>query len=349
MSDIKSIKQRFGIIGVSPLLDRALEKAVRVAPTDISVLVTGESGVGKEAIPKIIHGLSHRKHAPYIAVNCGAIPEGTIDSELFGHEKGAFTGATGARKGYFEEADGGTIFLDEVGELPMPSQVRLLRVLETGEFIRVGASRANKIDVRVVGATNVGMLEAIKNGKFREDLYYRLNTVEINLPPLRERPADIHLLFRKFASDFANKYHLPPVRLDDEAVRLLEQYRWPGNIRQLRNLAEQMSVIETSRLVGKEVLKAYLPQVDASNLPALANTRLSDDNVSNADFAKEREALYKLLFEMRAEINALKNAVASGEGIYEGMQREYPKITGEYSPSDGAVTFVNREQYEDFN
>jgi transcriptional regulator with PAS, ATPase and Fis domain len=349
MSDIKSIKQRFGIIGVSPLLDRALEKAVRVAPTDISVLVTGESGVGKEAIPKIIHGLSHRKHAPYIAVNCGAIPEGTIDSELFGHEKGAFTGATGARKGYFEEADGGTIFLDEVGELPMPSQVRLLRVLETGEFIRVGASRANKIDVRVVGATNVGMLEAIKNGKFREDLYYRLNTVEINLPPLRERPADIHLLFRKFASDFANKYHLPPVRLDDEAVRLLEQYRWPGNIRQLRNLAEQMSVIETSRLVGKEVLKAYLPQVDASNLPALANTRLSDDNVSNADFAKEREALYKLLFEMRAEINALKNAVASGEGIYEGMQREYPKITGEYSPSDGAVTFIDREQYEDFN
>jgi transcriptional regulator with PAS, ATPase and Fis domain len=349
MSDIKSIKQRFGIIGVSPLLDRALEKAVRVAPTDISVLVTGESGVGKEAIPKIIHGLSHRKHAPYIAVNCGAIPEGTIDSELFGHEKGAFTGATGARKGYFEEADGGTIFLDEVGELPMPSQVRLLRVLETGEFIRVGASRANKIDVRVVGATNVGMLEAIKNGKFREDLYYRLNTVEINLPPLRERPADIHLLFRKFAADFANKYHLPPVRLDDEAVRLLEQYRWPGNIRQLRNLAEQMSVIETSRLVGKEVLKAYLPQVDASNLPALANTRLSDDNVSNADFAKEREALYKLLFEMRAEINALKNAVASGEGIYEGMQREYPKITGEYSPSDGAVTFVDSEQYEDFN
>ena len=349
MSDIKSIKQRFGIIGVSPLLDRALEKAVRVAPTDISVLVTGESGVGKEAIPKIIHALSHRKHAPYIAVNCGAIPEGTIDSELFGHERGAFTGATGARKGYFEEADGGTIFLDEVGELPMPSQVRLLRVLETGEFIRVGASRANKIDVRVVGATNVGMLEAIKNGKFREDLYYRLNTVEINLPPLRERPADIHLLFRKFASDFANKYHLPPVRLDDEAVRLLEQYRWPGNIRQLRNLAEQMSVIETSRLVGKEVLKAYLPQVDASNLPALANTRLSDDNVSNADFAKEREALYKLLFEMRAEINALKNAVASGEGIYEGMQREYPKITGEYSPSDGAVTFVDREQYEDFN
>ena len=221
MSELKSIKQRFGIIGVSTLLDRAIEKAIRVAPTDISVLVTGESGVGKESIPKIIHSLSHRKHQPYIAVNCGAIPEGTIDSELFGHEKGSFTGATGARKGYFEEAGGGTIFLDEVGELPLPSQVRLLRVLETGEFIRVGSSRSNKIDVRVVGATNVGMINAIKNQRFREDLYYRLNTVEIHLPPLRERPSDIHLLFRKFSSDFANKYHLPPLRLDDEAVRLL--------------------------------------------------------------------------------------------------------------------------------
>jgi len=355
MSDIKSIKRRFGIIGVSPLLDRALQKAVQVAPTDISVLVTGESGVGKEAIPKIIHGLSHRKHGPYIAVNCGAIPEGTIDSELFGHEKGAFTGATGARKGYFEEADGGTIFLDEVGELPMPSQVRLLRVLETGEFIRVGASRANKIDVRVVGATNVGMLNAIKNNKFREDLYYRLNTVEIHLPPLRERPSDIHLLFRKFAADFATKYHLPPLRLDDEAVRLLEQYRWPGNIRQLRNLAEQMSVIETTRLVGKDVLKAYLPQVDASNLPALANTRVSD-GVSNADFAKEREALYKLLFEMRAEINALKNAVANGESLYEGVQREFPKIGNDIKSNErpdfgrpGHISFIDKEQYEDFN
>jgi len=288
-------------------------------------------------------------------VNCGAIPEGTIDSELFGHEKGAFTGATGARKGYFEEADGGTIFLDEVGELPMPSQVRLLRVLETGEFIRVGASRANKIDVRVVGATNVGMLNAIKNNKFREDLYYRLNTVEIHLPPLRERPSDIHLLFRKFAADFATKYHLPPLRLDDEAVRLLEQYRWPGNIRQLRNLAEQMSVIETTRLVGKDVLKAYLPQVDASNLPALANTRVSD-GVSNADFAKEREALYKLLFEMRAEINALKNAVANGESLYEGVQREFPKIGNDIKSNErpdfgrpGHISFIDKEQYEDFN
>ena len=352
MADLKSIKQRFGIIGTSPLLDRALSKAVQVAPTDISVLVTGESGVGKESIPKIIHNLSHRKHKPYIAVNCGAIPEGTIDSELFGHEKGAFTGATGARKGYFEEADGGTIFLDEVGELPLPSQVRLLRVLETGEFIRVGASRAQKIDVRVVGATNVGMLEAIKKGKFREDLYYRLNTVEIQLPPLRERPSDIHLLFRKFAADFANKYHLPPLRLDDEAVRLLEQYRWPGNIRQLRNLAEQMSVIETTRLVGRDLLKTYLPQVDASNLPALSNTRVSDSGGDS--FAQEREALYKLLFEMRAEINALKEAVGSGKGLYEKMQSEYPQISQEFSrptaPSNHEITIISdeeREQFED--
>lgn len=352
MADLKSIKQRFGIIGTSPLLDRALSKAVQVAPTDISVLVTGESGVGKESIPKIIHNLSHRKHKPYIAVNCGAIPEGTIDSELFGHEKGAFTGATGARKGYFEEADGGTIFLDEVGELPLPSQVRLLRVLETGEFIRVGASRAQKIDVRVVGATNVGMLEAIKKGKFREDLYYRLNTVEIQLPPLRERPSDIHLLFRKFAADFANKYHLPPLRLDEEAVRLLEQYRWPGNIRQLRNLAEQMSVIETTRLVGKDLLKTYLPQVDASNLPALSNTRVSDS--SGDSFAQEREALYKLLFEMKAEINALKEVVGSGKGLYEKIQDEYPQIGQEFNrpsaPTSHEVTIISndeREQFED--
>ncbi|MEY2963872.1 MAG: hypothetical protein RL754_1133 [Bacteroidota bacterium] len=348
MSEIQSIKQRFGIIGTSPLLDRAIQKAVQVAPTDISVLVTGESGVGKENIPKIIHNLSHRKHKPYIAVNCGAIPEGTIDSELFGHEKGAFTGATGARKGYFEEADGGTIFLDEVGELPLPSQVRLLRVLETGEFIRVGASRANKIDVRVVGATNVGMLRAIQDHKFREDLYYRLNTVEIHLPPLRERPSDIHLLFRKFSSDFAHKYHTPAVRLDDEAVRLLEHYRWPGNIRQLRNLAEQMSVIETTRVITKEVLKAYLPEVDAPNLPALANTRVSD-GVSNADFAQEREALYKLLFDMRAEINALKKAVASGETVYDGLQREYPQLAVEYgAPKDSHISFVDQNSYEDF-
>lgn len=351
MADLKNIKQRFGIIGTSPLLDRALSKAVQVAPTDISVLVTGESGVGKESIPKIIHNLSHRKHKPYIAVNCGAIPEGTIDSELFGHEKGAFTGATGARKGYFEEADGGTIFLDEVGELPLPSQVRLLRVLETGEFIRVGASRAQKIDVRVVGATNVGMLEAIKKGKFREDLYYRLNTVEIQLPPLRERPSDIHLLFRKFAADFANKYHLPPLRLDEEAVRLLEQYRWPGNIRQLRNLAEQMSVIETTRLVGKQLLKTYLPQVDASNLPALSSTRVSDSEANS--FAQEREALYKLLFEMKAEINALKEVVGSAKVHYEKSPGEYPKIGQEVHrpspPPSHEVTIISNDEREQFD
>ncbi len=349
-AEVKNIKQRFGIIGTSSLLDRALSKAVQVAPTDISVLVTGESGVGKESIPKIIHQLSHRKHKPYIAVNCGAIPEGTIDSELFGHEKGAFTGATGARKGYFEEADGGTIFLDEVGELPLPSQVRLLRVLETGEFIRVGASRAQKIDVRVVGATNVGMLEAIKKGKFREDLYYRLNTVEIQLPPLRERPSDIHLLFRKFAADFASKYHLPPLRLDDEAVRLLEQYRWPGNIRQLRNLAEQMSVIETTRLVGKDLLKTYLPQVDASNLPALSGSRVSDS--SEHSYSKEREALYKLLFEMKAEINALKESAANEKGLNEKIQNDYPVRSHELprpSSTGQEVTIISEEEREQFD
>ncbi len=349
-AEVKNIKQRFGIIGTSSLLDRALSKAVQVAPTDISVLVTGESGVGKESIPKIIHHLSHRKHKPYIAVNCGAIPEGTIDSELFGHEKGAFTGATGARKGYFEEADGGTIFLDEVGELPLPSQVRLLRVLETGEFIRVGASRAQKIDVRVVGATNVGMLEAIKKGKFREDLYYRLNTVEIQLPPLRERPSDIHLLFRKFAADFASKYHLPPLRLDDEAVRLLEQYRWPGNIRQLRNLAEQMSVIETTRLVGKDLLKTYLPQVDASNLPALSGSRVSDSNEHS--YSKEREALYKLLFEMKAEINALKESAANEKGLNEKIQNDYPVRSHELprpSSTGQEVTIISDEEREQFD
>lgn len=347
MSEVRTIKQRFGIIGVSPLLDRALQKAIQVAPTDISVLVTGESGVGKEAIPKIIHNLSHRKHKPYIAVNCGAIPEGTIDSELFGHEKGSFTGATGARKGYFEEADGGTIFLDEVGELPMPSQVRLLRVLETGEFIRVGASRAQKIDVRVVGATNVGMLKAIREHKFREDLFYRLNTVEIHLPPLRERPADIHLLFRKFVADFSTKYHVPPLKLNDEAVRMLEHYRWPGNIRQLRNLAEQMSVIENSREVDGATLKSYLPEVDAPNLPALSNH--SYKSVDQADFSAEREALYKLLFEMRAELNQLKEAVKSGEmaNLYEGIGRELPKLEQYGSEESGPITIVDSDYEED--
>ncbi len=303
---IQEIKQRFGIIGTNDVLDRAIFKAMQVAPTDISVLVTGESGVGKEAIPKIIHHLSHRKHAPLVAVNCGAIPEGTIDSELFGHEKGSFTGATGARKGYFEEADNGTIFMDEVGELPMGTQVRLLRVLENGEIIRVGSSKAQKVNVRVVGATNADMLRGIEKNQFREDLFYRLNTVEINLPPLRDRKGDIHLLFRKFAQDFAQKYRVPGVRLSDEAIRVLEAYRWPGNIRQLRNLVEQLCVIENDKEIDAEVLKNYIPEIDRSNLPARMETP-----VSKGEFKTEREILYKVLFDMRSDISNLKSAVQS--------------------------------------
>mgnify|MGYP001374905879 FL=1 len=303
---IQEIKQRFGIIGTNDVLDRAIFKAMQVAPTDISVLVTGESGVGKEAIPKIIHHLSHRKHAPLVAVNCGAIPEGTIDSELFGHEKGSFTGATGARKGYFEEADSGTIFMDEVGELPMGTQVRLLRVLENGEIIRVGSSKAQKVNVRVVGATNADMLRGIEKNQFREDLFYRLNTVEINLPPLRDRKGDIHLLFRKFAQDFAQKYRVPGVRLSNEAIRVLEAYRWPGNIRQLRNLVEQLCVIENDKEIDAEVLKNYIPEIDRSNLPARMETP-----VSKGEFKTEREILYKVLFDMRSDISNLKTAVQS--------------------------------------
>ena len=303
---IQEIKQRFGIIGTNDVLDRAIFKAMQVAPTDISVLVTGESGVGKEAIPKIIHHLSHRKHAPLVAVNCGAIPEGTIDSELFGHEKGSFTGATGARKGYFEEADNGTIFMDEVGELPMGTQVRLLRVLENGEIIRVGSSKAQKVNVRVVGSTNADMLRGIEKNQFREDLFYRLNTVEINLPPLRDRKGDIHLLFRKFAQDFAQKYRVPGVRLSNEAIRVLEAYRWPGNIRQLRNLVEQLCVIENDKEIDAEVLKNYIPEIDRSNLPARMETP-----VSKGEFKTEREILYKVLFDMRSDISKLKTAVQS--------------------------------------
>jgi len=301
MESTQAIKQRFGIIGNTAALNRALEKAIRVAPTDISVLVTGESGVGKESIPKIIHQLSHRKHNKYIAVNCGAIPEGTIDSELFGHEKGAFTGATSTRSGYFEVADGGTIFLDEVGELPLTTQVRLLRILENGEFLKVGSSKVQKTNVRIVAATNLNMAEAIQKEKFREDLYYRLSTVEINLPPLRERQDDIHLLFRKFASDFALKYKMPTVKLTDNAVRLLLKYRWSGNVRQLRNVAEQISVLEQNRLVSAEVLKGYLPSGSTVNLPAVVNTSKSD-----SDFSNEREILYKVLFDMKSDLNDLK-------------------------------------------
>ncbi|HCQ12428.1 sigma-54-dependent Fis family transcriptional regulator [Flavobacterium sp.] len=300
METIQSIKQRFEIIGNDPKLNRAVEKAIQVAPTDISVLVVGESGVGKESIPKIIHSLSHRKHGKYIAVNCGAIPEGTIDSELFGHEKGSFTGATGTREGYFEVADGGTIFLDEVGELPLTTQVRLLRVLENGEFIKVGSSQVQKTNVRIVAATNVNMFDAIEKGKFREDLYYRLSTVEIGLPPLRERKDDIHLLFRKFASDFAHKYKMPAIKLDDDAVKYLISYRWSGNIRQLRNSAEQISVLETKRDISLQTLMSYLPQ-EGSQLPSVIGGKKSEN-----DFSTERDILYKVLFDMKSDLNDLK-------------------------------------------
>ena len=300
MISLQTLKQRFQIIGNSTGLNRALEKSIQVAPTDISVLVTGESGVGKEVIPKIAHQLSHRKHSKFIAVNCGAIPEGTIDSELFGHEKGAFTGATQTRAGYFEVADGGTIFLDEVGELPLTTQVRLLRVLENGEFIKVGSSKVQKTNVRIVAATNVNMQEAIRKNKFREDLYYRLSTVEINLPPLRERTDDIHLLFRKFCSDFAQKYNMPTIKLEDQAIHTLINYNWSGNIRQLKNIAEQLSVLEENRTISKAVLQDYLPNT-FDNLPAIIS-----DKSKKSDFNNEREILYKVLFDMKGDLNDLK-------------------------------------------
>ncbi|MBC7605904.1 MAG: sigma-54-dependent Fis family transcriptional regulator [Burkholderiales bacterium] len=299
METVQNIKQRFEIIGNDPKLNRAIEKAIQVAPTDISVLVAGESGVGKENIPRIIHSLSHRKHGKYIAVNCGAIPEGTIDSELFGHEKGAFTGATGTREGYFEVADGGTIFLDEVGELPLTTQVRLLRVLENGEFIKVGSSQVQKTNVRIVAATNVNLFDAIEKGKFREDLYYRLSTVDIVLPPLRNRKEDIHLLFRKFAADFAHKYKMPPLKLEDPAIHVLQKFRWSGNIRQLRNVAEQISVLETSRDISVLTLQSYLPQ-EGSNLPSVIKDK------KETDFSTERDILYKVLFDMKSDLYDLK-------------------------------------------
>ncbi len=303
--EIQNIKQRFEIIGNHSGLDRAIEKAVRVSPTDITVLVAGESGVGKEVFPKIIHQLSHRKHNKFIAVNCGAIPEGTIDSELFGHEKGAFTGATSSRSGYFEVADGGTIFLDEVGELPLTTQVRLLRVLENGEFIRVGSSKVQKTNVRIVAATNLNMDDAISKGKFREDLFYRLSTVEIKIPPLRERNTDIILLFRKFASDFAKKYNMPTVRLDDDAQRILKNYNWNGNIRQLKNITEQLSVLEKERAINGEMISSYLPD-PKNNLPALIS-----ENKSENDFSSEREILYKILFDMKRDLNELKKLTSN--------------------------------------
>lgn len=302
--NLQSVKQRFGIIGNSEGLNRALDLALQVAGTDLSVLITGESGVGKEIIPQIIHQYGTRKHGEYIAVNCGAIPEGTIDSELFGHEKGAFTGATDRRKGYFEKANEGTIFLDEIAELPLSTQVRLLRVLESGEFIRVGSSSVLKTDVRVVAASNVSIMDAVKGGKFREDLYYRLNTVPLNVPPLRERQEDIHLLFRKFASDFSSRYRMPAIKLNSNARELLINYRWPGNVRQLKNITEQISIIENDRIVDADTLKNYIPEVDRSDLPAIYKKQKKD-----ADFSSEREILYKILFDMRSDMNDLKKLV----------------------------------------
>jgi len=341
MESIQHIKQRFGIIGNDDGLNRALEKALLVSGTEITVLVTGESGVGKENIPKIIHQFSPRKHAKYIAVNCGAIPEGTIDSELFGHEKGAFTGATTTRSGYFEVADGGTVFLDEVGELPLATQVRLLRILENGEFMKVGSSKVQKTDVRIVAATNVKMNEAIKKGKFREDLFYRLSTVEIHLPPLRDRKQDIPLLFRKFASDFAQKYKMPTLRLDENAQRVLEQYRWSGNIRQLRNIAEQVSVLEKNRTLDVNTLRNYLPNT-GSQLPAVI-----DRSDKEADFSSEREILYKVLFDMKNDLNDLKkltHELMENENM-SSVQKNNPdlikKIYGELDDRNKNVEFIN--------
>lgn len=300
--DVLQVKQRFGIIGNAPALNRALEVALQVAPTDISVLVLGESGTGKEIIPQVIHQNSSRKHNNYIAVNCGAIPEGTIDSELFGHEKGSFTGATGSRDGYFQVADGGTIFLDEVAELPMPTQVRLLRVLETGEFMKVGSSKVLKTNVRVIAATNENMLKAIQKGKFREDLLYRLSTVPINLPPLRDRKDDIHLLFRKFASDFSTKYRMPPVKLTESGIFYLNKYSWPGNIRQLKNLVEQLSVVEKEREINETILSSYLA-ISSEILPNVVNNSEKESSFS------ERELMYKFLFEMKKDLSELKKLV----------------------------------------
>lgn len=355
--NLQQVKQRFGIIGNAPKLNRALEIATQVAPTDMSVLISGESGTGKEVMPQVIHNLSHRKHGQYIAVNCGAIPEGTIDSELFGHEKGSFTGATEARKGYFEVASGGTIFLDEVADLPLQTQVRLLRVLETGEFIKVGSSKVQKTDVRVVAATNLDVPRAIDEGKFREDLYYRLNSVPIHLPPLRERGADIHLLFRKFSADFAEKYRMPGIQLTDEAVELLLKYNWPGNIRQLKNITEQTAIIESERLITAETLTKYLPSDQGRQYPVLVKQGESRAN----DFS-EREILYKVLFDMRNEIQELKTmvldmarnpghdfsaqAAAFTSPSYDNLPVQMPVIT---PPSSGAIHFHNQQpgEYKD--
>ena len=332
--NLQAVKHRFGIIGNTPALDRALSVAVQVAPTDISVLITGESGTGKECMPQIIHNYSARKHSEYIAVNCGAIPEGTIDSELFGHEKGAFTGATDSRKGYFEVANGGTIFLDEVAELPLTTQVRLLRVLETGEFIRVGSSKVQKTNVRIIAATNENIQTAIDKGKFREDLYYRLSTVPITLPPLRERKEDIYLIFRKFAADFGEKYRMPGIRLNDAAVALLNSFNWPGNIRQLKNITEQISVIEKERQLDAQILSKYLP-ASANNLPMVVN----ENNHSKTDFS-ERDLLYKVLFDMKKDINEVKQT------IVHLMKNESSLSSNEKT---AIITKLNKEMESDIN
>ena len=332
--DIQQIKQRFGIIGTFNGLDRAIDIARQVAPTDLSVLISGESGTGKESFPQIIHSLGIRKHGPYIAVNCGAIPEGTIDSELFGHEKGAFTGAHDTRKGYFEVVNGGTIFLDEIAELPLSTQVRLLRVLETGEFIRVGSSKVLKTDVRIVAATNIDIAQAIKKGKFREDLFYRLNTVPIHIPSLKERGNDIFLLFRKFAADFSERYRMPGIRLEEEARQVLLNYEWPGNIRQLKNVTEQLSIIEQEREVSASALTHYLPDYQKTRLPAL----IRKEGISEETFNSEREILYKVLFDMRSDMNDLKKLVAQimeKGSVSSDIEQEHEGIIKKlYSTSD---------------
>ncbi len=344
--ELQSIKQRFGIIGNATGLNRAIDIARQVAHTDLSVLITGESGTGKEVFPQIVHQYSARKHGAYIAVNCGAIPEGTIDSELFGHEKGAFTGATDSRQGYFEVANGGTIFLDEVAELPLSTQVRLLRVLETGEFIRVGSSKVQKTNVRVVAATNVNVPEAIQEGKFREDLYYRLNTVPIHIPPLRERVEDIPLLFRKFASDFAEKYRMPSISLDDDARRALVNYKWPGNIRQLKNVTEQISIIEQSRIITAEILLRYLPDFAVSKLPTLYGKKGIDEQT----FASEREILYKILFDMRNDVNDLKKLVndlmSNGVSNIDPQIQNAPVFQNLYNSNDTIITKTPTVQFD---
>ncbi|MFO8086434.1 MAG: sigma-54 dependent transcriptional regulator [Bacteroidales bacterium] len=349
--DIQTVKQRFGIIGNSELLNRAIDKALQVAPTDISVLITGESGVGKESFPKIIHLNSARKHGPFIAVNCGAIPEGTIESELFGHEKGSFTGATDSRKGYFEEVNGGTIFLDEVAELPLSTQVRLLRVLESGEFLKVGSSKVIKTDVRIVAATNLDVEEAINQGKFREDLYYRLSTVPIYVPPLRERKEDIILLFRKFAADLAEKYRMPVLRLNDEAREALSNFRWPGNVRQLKNITEQLAVLEKKRDIDGETIRRYLPEGGARSLPVLFKKEEQENQ-----HLSERDLLYKILFDMRKDINDLKKVVfdlnkeedvrqSMGDERYVEMSSRYGKQPHSQSSKKRNVPDIQHESY----